>query len=64
MYLLMTGLLIIMFIIALFWLKDRLASRPLARIAYSGLTARLAVIGGAFSVIGILQVFAALSGLN
>ncbi|TNF88278.1 MAG: hypothetical protein EP300_08355 [Gammaproteobacteria bacterium] len=64
MYLLMAGLLIITLIIGLFWLKDRLASHMLARIAYSGLTARLAVVGGAFSVIGILLLLAEFAGLD
>ena len=64
MYLLITGLVIITLVIGLFWLKDRLASRLLARIAYSGLTARLAVVGGAFSVIGLLLVLAELGGLD
>lgn len=64
MYLLITGLLIITLIIGLFWLKDRLASQLLARIAYSELTARLAVVGGAFSVIGILLLLAQFAGLD
>lgn len=64
MYLLMAGLLIIILIIGLFWLKDRLASQLLARIAYSGLVARLAVIGGAISIIGILLMLAEIAGLD
>ena len=62
MYLLVAGLLLLTLIIGLFWLKQRLASPLLARIAYSGLTARLAVIGGAFSIIGILLLLAELAG--
>lgn len=60
----MAGLLIIILIIGLFWLKDRLASQLLARIAYSGLVARLAVIGGAISIIGILLLLAEFAGLD
>lgn len=60
----MAGLLIIILIIGLFWLKDRLASQLLARIAYSGLVARLAVIGGAISIIGILLMLAEFAGLD
>lgn len=41
-------------IIGLFWLKDRLESPLLARIAHSEPIARLAVLGAAMSVIGIL----------
>lgn len=63
-YLLTAGLLIITLILGLFWLKDRLASPLLARIAYSALTARLAVIGGAFSIIGILQLLAEFAGMD
>ena len=64
MYLLIAGLLIITLIIGLFWLKDQLASPLLARMAYSGLIARLAVICGAVSLIGILQLLAEFTGLN
>ena len=64
MYLLIAGLLIISLIIGLFWLKDRLASRLLARLAFSELTARLAVIGGAFSIIGMLLLLAEFAGLE
>lgn len=42
-------------ILGLFWLKDRLRNPLLARIAYSELTARLAVIGAALSIVGILM---------
>lgn len=58
MFLLVTGLIILAIIIGLFWLKDRLASPLLARIAYSELIARLALVGGAFSVIGTLLILA------
>ena len=45
-------------IIGLFWLKDRLESPLLARIAYSGLVARLAVLGAVFSILGLLLMLA------
>ena len=45
-------------IIGLFWLKDRLESPLLARIAYSGLVARLAVVGAVFSILGFLLMLA------
>ena len=64
MYLLIAGLLIVTLIIALFWLKDRLQSQLLARIAFSELIARLAVIGGAFSIIGMLLLLAKFTGLD
>ena len=58
MFLLVTGIAMLAVIIGLFWLKDRLASPLLARIAYSGLIARLAVVGAAFSAIGVLLILA------
>ena len=64
MYLLMAGLLIIALVIGLFWLKDRLESPLLARMAYSGLTARIAVVGAAFAIIGILLLLAKFAGLD
>lgn len=41
-------------IIGLFWLKDRLRSRRLARVAHSEPIARLAVVGAALAVVGLL----------
>lgn len=41
-------------VLLLFWLKDRLRSPMLARIAHSEAIARLAVAGGALVVLGIL----------
>ena len=58
MFFFVTGLIMLAVIIGLFWLKDRLASPLLARIAYSELIARLALVGGAFSVIGVLLILA------
>ncbi len=43
-------------IIGLFWLKDRLDNHRLAVVAYSEPIARLAVIGGAVTVIGLLLI--------
>ena len=55
---LLTGVCMLLAIIGLFWLKDRLESLSLARIAYSGLIARLAVIGAVFSIMGLLLILA------
>lgn len=54
MYVFLSGALLLAAIIGLFWLKDELESPRLARIAYSGLVARLAVAGAAISLVGIL----------
>jgi hypothetical protein len=54
MYFFFAGVILISTIIGLFWLKDRLESPLIARIAYSELIARLAVVGAAFAVIGLL----------
>ena len=54
MYFLLAGVGLVSAIIGLFWLKDKLESPILARIAYSELVARLAVVGAAFAVIGLL----------
>jgi hypothetical protein len=62
MYFLLVGIGLLSAIIGLFWLKDRLKSPLLARIAYSGLIARLAVIGAALSVIGILLMLGEIAG--
>jgi len=55
MYLFLAGIALLSTIIGLFWLMDRLESPLIARIAYSGLVARLAVIGAVFSVLGLLM---------
>jgi hypothetical protein len=47
-------------IIGLFWLKDRLESLRLAQIAHSEPIARLAVIGAALAVIGLLLIVSSL----
>lgn len=56
MYLFLTGAGLLAAIIGLFWLKGRLASPLLGRIAYSSLIARLAVIGAFLSVLGLFLV--------
>ena len=58
MYLFLSGILMLGMILSMFWLKDRLKSPLLARIAYSGLVARLAVLGAVFSILGLLLVLA------
>ena len=54
MFFVLTGIILLTLIIGLFWLKDRLENTMLARIAYSGLVARLAVVGAVFIVLGLL----------
>lgn len=49
-------------LVGLFWLKDQLQSPLLARIAYSGLVARLAVVGAVLSVLGLLLMLGELAG--
>lgn len=61
MTLLLSGVALLAVIISLFWLKDRLRSPLLSRIVYSELIARLAVVGAAFSLIGILLTLSDLS---
>lgn len=56
MYLFLSGVLLLAVIISLFWLKDELKSPVLARFVYSGLIARLAVMGGAFTLLGLLLI--------
>ena len=51
----MIGALLLAAIIGLFWLKDRLRSPLLARVAYSEPVARLAVVGAALSIVGLLM---------
>jgi hypothetical protein len=59
-YFLVSGVGIIGLIIGLFWLKDYLESVRLSRIAHSEPIARLAVIGAAISIIGILLILSSL----
>jgi len=55
MYLFLAGIALLSTIIGLFWLMGRLESPLIARIAYSGLVARLAVVGAVFSILGLLM---------
>ena len=55
MYLFLGGIILLSVILAVFWLKDEMRSPVLARIAYSGIVARLAVLGAAFSILGLLM---------
>jgi hypothetical protein len=56
MFFLLSGIGLLMAIIGLFWLKDRLENPLLARIAYSEPIMRLAVVGAAFVVLGLLLI--------
>jgi predicted phage tail protein len=58
MYIFLSGALLLAAIIGVFWLKDELESPFLARLAYSGLVARLAVAGAAISLVGFLLMIA------
>ena len=62
MYIFLSGICLLSALIGLFWLKDQLQSPLLARIAYSGLVARLAVVGAAFAMLGLLLMLAEFSG--
>ena len=57
----LSGLFLLFAIIGLFWLKDRLESPRLARIAYSELVARCAVIGVACVIVGLLLLMSKLT---
>lgn len=62
MYFFLSGIVLLAVIIGLFWLKDQLKSPILSHLAYSELTARLAVIGAAFSVLGVLLMLTDITG--
>lgn len=62
MYVFLTGVGLLAAILGLLWLKDHLRNPLLARIAYSGLIARLAVIGAALTVLGLVMMLGALVG--
>lgn len=55
-YLFFTGAGMLAVILVLFWMKDILQSPRLARIVYSELVARFAMMGAAFSVLGLLLI--------
>lgn len=57
----LSGITLLAVILSLFWLKDRVQNQWLTRFVYSGLVARLAVLGAAFSVLGLLMVLADLA---
>ncbi len=57
-YLVLIGLSLLALVIGLFWLKDRLESQRLARVAHSEPMMRLAVLGAAISAIGLLLIVA------
>ena len=58
MFFFLTGVILLTLIISLFWLKDQLQNPLLARVVYSGLVARLAVVGAAFVALGLLLMLA------
>jgi len=60
MFFLIAGVSLLAAIIGLFWLKDRLENPLLARIAFSEPVARLAIVGAAFVVIGLLLILSKL----
>jgi hypothetical protein len=61
-YFFLTGVGLLAATIGLFWLKDRLENPLLARLAYSGLIARLAVLGAVLSVLGFVLMLGDLAG--
>ena len=60
MFLLLAGVVLLSTILGLFWLKDRLQSPVLARVAFSEPIARLAVVAAAFIVLGLLLILSEL----
>ena len=60
MFFIITGVILLTSILGVFWLKDRLQSPLLARFAYSGLVARLAVVSAAFIILGLLIILSEL----
>jgi len=58
MFFVVTGIILLGLILGVFWLKDQLENPMLARFAYSGLVARLAVVGAAFVALGLLLILA------
>jgi hypothetical protein len=56
MFLLLAGIALLSTILGLFWLKDRLQSPVLARVAFSEPIARLAVVAAVFIVLGLLLI--------
>jgi hypothetical protein len=60
MFLLLAGVVLLSTILGLFWLKDRLQSPVLARVAFSEPIARLAVVAAVFIVLGLLLILSEL----
>jgi len=56
MFFLLAGVVLLSTILGLFWLKDRMESPVLARVAFSEPVARLAVVAAAFIVLGLLLI--------
>ncbi|MDH3633752.1 MAG: hypothetical protein OES20_03520 [Gammaproteobacteria bacterium] len=54
MFFFLLGVSLLAAILGLFWIKDRLQSPVLARIAFSEPIARLAVVAAVFIVLGLL----------
>jgi hypothetical protein len=52
----LSGAILLAAILGLFWLKDELRSARLARMAYSELVARFAVIAAGLMLVGVLIV--------
>ena len=57
-YLFFTGAGVLGVILVIFWLKDVLQSPKLARIVYSELVARFALLAAAFCILGLLLILA------
>ena len=55
-YMVIIGTGLVALVIGLFWLKDRFESQRLSQVAHSEPIMRLAVIGGAVAVIGLLLI--------
>ena len=55
-YMFFAGAGVLVVILALFWLKDALQSPRLARIVYSELVARFALMAAAFCILSLLLI--------
>ncbi|MCB1526299.1 MAG: hypothetical protein KDJ45_01180 [Hyphomicrobiaceae bacterium] len=53
---LISGAVLLFFVLGLFWLKDELRSPRLARLAYSEFTMRLAVIAAGLMLVGAVVI--------
>ena len=52
---LIAGIVLLISVLGVFWLKDRFRSPTLQRIAYHELTARLTIVAAALIVLGLLM---------